>query len=172
MAEDAKLPREIAAVIPEHHGTTLVSYLYRKAVQEAEDPSDVREIDFRYDGPIPQSRETAIVMLADTVEAAARTMDDHAPSRVEDLVIKLIDAKIADGQLDDAPLTFKDIAAIKRSFINTLTRMFHQRTRYPDRYLPEEVRGLTGPGAAEEQKGEGGKNGTGSTRKEPATRAR
>lgn len=172
MAEEAKLPKEVAAVIPEHHGTTLVSYLYRKAVQDAEDPSDVRETDFRYDGPIPQSRETAVVMLADTVEAAARTMEDHAPSRIEDLVNRLIEAKIEDGQLDDAPLTFKDIASIKRSFINTLTRMFHQRTRYPDRYLPENVRGLTGPAPRQEPSGEGGKNGSGSARKEPATRGR
>ncbi len=145
MAEEAGLPAEIAAVIPEHHGTSLVSYLYRKAAAEAEDPDEVREADFRYDGPRPQSRETAIIMLADTVEAAARTMEDPQPQRIEELVDRLVDARIEDGQLDEAPLTFHDITTIKQSFIYTLNRMFHHRTRYPDNFLPENVRGLTGP---------------------------
>lgn len=144
MAQEAGLPAEVAAVIPEHHGTTLVSYLYRKAVAEADDPSEIRESDFRYEGPRPQSRETALVMLADTVEAAARTMEDPHPQRVEELVNRLIDAKIEDGQLDEAPLTFADIAVIKRSFKDSLNRMFHHRVRYPDSFLPENIRGLTG----------------------------
>ena len=150
MAREAGLPDEIAAVIPEHHGTSLVSYLYRKAAAEADDPDEVRETDFRYDGPKPQTRETAIIMLADTVEAAARTMDDPSPTRIAELVDHLIEAKIKDGQMDEAPLTFADITAIKDSFINTLTRMFHHRVRYPDNFLPENVRGLTGPDAPSE----------------------
>lgn len=143
LAEEAGLPAEVAAVIPEHHGTTLVSYLYRKAVAEADDPNEIQESDFRYDGPRPQSKETALVMLADTVEAAARTMEDTHPQRVDELVERLIDAKIEDKQLDEAPLTFADIATIKSSFKNTLNQMFHHRIRYPDNYLPENIRGLT-----------------------------
>ncbi len=162
LAEDAGLPAEIAAVIPEHHGTSLVSYLYRKAAAEAEDPDEVREADFRYDGPRPQSRETAIVMLADTVEAAARTMEDPQPQRIEELVDRLVDAKIEDGQLDEAPLTFHDITTIKASFIHTLNRMFHHRTRYPDNFLPENMRGLTGPKPDENSASEGENSSSGS----------
>ncbi len=156
IAREAGLPAEIIAVIPEHHGTTLVSYLYRKAVSEADDPDEVREIDFRYDGPKPQSKETAIIMLADTVEAAARTMDDPTPTRITELVDRLVEAKIEDGQMDEAPLTFADITTIKQSFTNTLTRMFHHRTRYPDSFLPENIRGLTGPDAPQQGQTEEG----------------
>jgi putative nucleotidyltransferase with HDIG domain len=156
LAKEAGLPAEVAAVIPEHHGTTLVSYLYRKAVAEADDPSTIQESDFRYSGPRPQSKETALVMLADTVEAAARTMEEPHPQRVEELVERLIDAKIEDNQLDEAPLTFADIATIKHSFKETLNRMFHQRVRYPDRFLPENIRGLTGPRQVETSSGKEG----------------
>lgn len=143
LAEEAGLPAEIAAVLPQHHGTTLVSFLYRKAVAEASDPASVREADFRYDGPRPQSKETALVMLADTVEAAARTMEEPSPVRIIELVDRLIDAKIEDGQLDEAPLTLRDITTIKQSFVQTLNATFHHRTRYPDNLLPENLRGIT-----------------------------
>ena len=162
MAEEAGLPAEVAAVIPEHHGTTLVSYLYRKAAAETEDPSEVVEADFRYDGPRPQSKETAIVMLADTVEAAARTMEDPQPARVQELVERLVGARIDDGQLDEAPLTFRDINTIKATFVNTLNRTFHRRTKYPDSFLPENMRGLTGAASAEPTTPQEGEQGPGS----------
>lgn len=143
IAEDIGLPDAVAAAIPESHGTTLVSFLYRKALAEADDPDGVHEADFHYDGPIPQSAETAVVMLADTVEAAARTMEEPTPQRINELVDGLVDAKIEDGQLADAPLTFHDITTIKNTFKKTLHRMYHHRVEYPDEYLPENVRGLT-----------------------------
>lgn len=143
LAEEIGLPEDVAAAIPESHGTTLVSFLYRKALSEADNPDEVREADFRYDGPTPQTAETAIVMLADTVEAAARTMEEPTPQRIDELVEGLVDAKIDDGQLADAPLTFRDITTIKDTFKETLQRMYHHRVEYPDEYLPENVRGLT-----------------------------
>ncbi len=156
MAREAGLPAEIIAVIPEHHGTTLVSYLYRKALAEADDPDEVREVDYRYDGPKPQTKETAIIMFADTIEAAARTMEEPTPTRIAELVNRLVEAKIEDGQMDEAPLTFADITAIKHSFVNTLTGTFHHRARYPDSFLPENVRGLTGSEAPEQPPDEEG----------------
>lgn len=131
MAEEIKLPPLVASVIAQHHGTGLVSFMYQRAQAEAQEGEEVLESDFRYPGPKPQTRENAIIMLADTVEAAARTLNEPTRPRIEAMVERLVDARIADGQLDESPLTFADITVIKRSLVNTLTGMFHQRLAYP-----------------------------------------
>ena len=131
LAEEMKVPPIVASVIPQHHGTGLVSFMYQRAQAEAADGEEVRESDFRYPGPKPQTKENAIIMLADTVEAAARTFEEPTRPKIEALVNRLVDARIADGQLDESPLTFADITVIKQSFVNTVVGMFHQRLAYP-----------------------------------------
>jgi cyclic-di-AMP phosphodiesterase PgpH len=131
MAEEAKLPPAVASIIPQHHGTGLVSFMYQRAQAEAAEGEEIRESDFRYPGPKPQTRENAIIMLADTVEAAARTLDEPTRPKIEAMVERLVDTRVADGQLDESPLTFADLTVIKKSFVNTLAGMFHQRLAYP-----------------------------------------
>jgi len=131
LAEEMKVPPIVASVIAQHHGTSLVSFMYQRAQAEAGEGEQVRESDFRYPGPKPQTRENAIIMLADTVEAAARTLEEPTRPRIEAMVERLVDARIGDGQLDEAPLTFRDITLVKESFISTLAGMFHQRLAYP-----------------------------------------
>lgn len=139
MAQEIKLPSVVASVIPQHHGTMLVSFMYQRAQAEAAEGEEIRERDFRYPGPKPQTKENAIIMLADGVEAAARALQDPTPPKIEELVNRLVDSRIADGQLDESPLTFADITIIKRSFLNTLIGMFHQRLAYPDLGRPAPV---------------------------------
>jgi putative nucleotidyltransferase with HDIG domain len=131
LAEEMKVPPVVASVIPQHHGTGLASFMYQRAQAEAAAGEEVRESDFRYPGPKPQTRENAIIMLADTVEAAARTLEEPTRPKIEALVNRLVDARIADGQLDESPLTFADITVIKHSFVSTVAGMFHQRLAYP-----------------------------------------
>jgi putative nucleotidyltransferase with HDIG domain len=138
LAEEMRVPAVVASVISQHHGTSLVSFMYQRAQAEADEGEQVRESDFRYPGPKPQTRENAIIMLADTVEAAARTLEEPTRPRIEALVERLVDARIADGQLDESPLTFKDITMVKESFVSTLAGMFHQRLAYPAEPSPRE----------------------------------
>lgn len=137
LAREYGLPQEITAFITEHHGTTLVEYFYRRARDQADDPDAIPEISFRYPGPKPQSRETALFMLADTVEAAARTLDDPSRYEIEEMVERLVKHKIEDGQLDEAPLSFRDLTTIKRSFVNTIASMYHHRVKYPEQIIRE-----------------------------------
>ncbi|MCE5238217.1 HDIG domain-containing protein [bacterium] len=131
LAAEMRLPPIVGSVIAQHHGTSLVSFMYQRAQAEATNGEQVRESDYRYPGPKPQTKENAIIMLADTVEAAARTLEEPTRPRIEALVDRLVEARIADGQLDESPLTFKDITIVKESFVNTLAGMFHQRLAYP-----------------------------------------
>lgn len=137
LAEEYGLPTAVRNFIPEHHGTTMVQYFYAAARELADDPQDVQASNFRYPGPKPQSRETAVLMLADTVEAAARTLENPSQQEVQDLVDRLVDERVKDGQLDESPISFKDVAAVKRSFVSTLGSMFHQRVKYPDQIIRE-----------------------------------
>ena len=130
LAKKYRLPKELRAFIEEHHGTAVISYFYHKATQSA-GTENVREEDYRHVGRPPQSKETAIVMLADTCEAAVRSVRPHNVEELEALLRKLIAAKIASGQLDHAPLTLQEIETITRSFINTLQGVFHPRIQYP-----------------------------------------
>jgi putative nucleotidyltransferase with HDIG domain len=123
-----KLPPRILAFIPEHHGTRMVSYFYRKAYEE--DPT-VNPDSFRYPGPKPQSRETAIAMLADSSEAAVRSNPDHSPEAIEELVDSVFSERLSEGQLDESDLTLRDIRSLAQSFKSTLKAMYHPRIEYP-----------------------------------------
>jgi hypothetical protein len=134
LAEKYRLGKKIYEIIRQHHGTSLVSYFYKRA-KDMEDPdlSLTDEKAFRYAGPKPQTREAGIVMLADSVEAASRTLDDPTPKRIETHVQNIIEQIFLDGQLDECELTLKDLHAIQRSFITILMGIFHQRIEYPER---------------------------------------
>jgi putative nucleotidyltransferase with HDIG domain len=130
MAREHSLPKEIEAFIYEHHGTSLMSYFYQKAVQHSEG-TDISENEFRYPGPRPKSRETAIVMLADAIEAASRTLKDPSPSRIKGMVEQMIDERFKSGELDDSPLTLHDLSKIAEAFQKILIGIFHARIEYP-----------------------------------------
>lgn len=134
IARKFKLPAKVAAAIPEHHGTRLVGFFFHKALKahekgERTDPPEPQK--FRYAGPRPQSRETALVMLADAAEAASRAMPDPTPKKLEELVGNLIRGIYVDGQLDDCELSLRDLATIQQSFCRTLEGIYHSRPDYP-----------------------------------------
>jgi putative nucleotidyltransferase with HDIG domain len=132
MARDYGLPEVLVDLIPQHHGTRLVHYFYQRAKETADpDLQAVQEEAYRYPGPKPQTREAAILMLADAVEAAARTLTDPAPARIQGAVQKLINGIFVDGQLDECDLTLRDLHIIANSFVRILTGIFHHRVDYP-----------------------------------------
>jgi cyclic-di-AMP phosphodiesterase PgpH len=136
LVEQAKLPDSVRMFIPEHHGTQLIAYFYDQAKQaNPESPPDPAH--FSYDGPKPQSKETAILMVADSVESAAKVLQDPTPEKIRALVDRIVDMKISEGQLDEAPLTMRDIARLKEQFTSVLTGMYHHRIDYPPARLAE-----------------------------------
>ena len=132
LAREARLPRAIQDGIAEHHGTTLVRYFYQRSLALTPPTEEVPESAFRYPGPRPLSRETAVLMLADSIEAAARTLDAHDHQHIKGLVDRVVDEKVRDGQLEDSPPTFHELALVRLSFVGTLTSMFHHRIRYEE----------------------------------------
>lgn len=128
LARQYKLPAKVAQFIPEHHGTRTVTYFYRRAAEQ--DPN-VDPDYFRYPGPKPQSRETAIAMLADSCEAAVRSSPDHSAESIERIVDDVFSERLAEGQLDDSDLTLKNIRALATSFKETLRAIYHPRVEYP-----------------------------------------
>ena len=133
LAKRYRLPTSIRAFIPEHHGTMRASFLYQKAVQQAGgDASQVDEQAFRYPGPKPQSKETALLMLADGCEAAVRAARPSSEKEISEIVRKVISDRIACGQLTDCPLTLRDLDLIRESFTLTLQGVFHPRIQYPE----------------------------------------
>jgi putative nucleotidyltransferase with HDIG domain len=130
LATHFDLPDRIVDFIEEHHGTTLMSYFYSKA-KESTDENELNEDDFRYPGPKPNSRETAIVMLADSVEAASRTLEDPKPSRIRNVIKRIITDKFQAGELSHSALTMHDLGLIEDSFVNMLIGVFHARIDYP-----------------------------------------
>lgn len=157
MARRYKLPKPIIDGIEQHHGTSLVLYFYHRAVsqQQAEQPATavrtngraINEEDYRYPGPKPVTREMGVLLLADSVEAASRSMEKPTPKRIEQLVNEIVDSRLQDGQLDDCNLTFAELKDIKRSFIFTLTNMLHGRVPYPkDEHTSKQPpEGVSGP---------------------------
>jgi hypothetical protein len=131
LARRYRLPRRVRAFIPEHHGTNWVSFLYEKAVQLAGDPALVDQQAFRHQGPKPQSRETALVMLADGCEAAVRSARTSSAEEVANVVNRIIDQRVADGQLNECRLTLRDLEIIRETFITSLKGVFHPRIKYP-----------------------------------------
>jgi hypothetical protein len=142
MAQQSRLPEEIQDIIIEHHGDTPVMYFYHKALQQANgQPVDIN--DFRYDGRRPHLKESAIIMLADTVEAAVRSMAEPSPKAIEEFIERLVRGKLEDGQLSRAPLTLADIDRICEAFSAVLNGVFHERVEYPAISLEQlKVQGL------------------------------
>lgn len=132
MAEKAKLPEEIKDLIAQHHGTTLVKYFYLTMKNNAEDPDSIKEEDFRYPGPKPKTREAGIMMLADSVEAAVRSISDPTVGKVEAMVYKIFKDKLEDGQLDECDITFSDVSRIRKNFLKTFGSIYHERIEYPE----------------------------------------
>ncbi|CAM3265753.1 HDIG domain-containing metalloprotein [Rhodothermus bifroesti] len=124
------LPRRVLDFIPMHHGTSRIEYFYRKAIEQTGDPN-LPDTEFRYPGPKPNSKETAILMLADSVEAASRTIEEPTHKRLEALIEQIVQARIEDGQLDDTDLTFQDLRQIKQTFLQMLLAIYHIRIKYP-----------------------------------------
>ena len=129
LAEEYHLGREITDIIVQHHGTRGAMYFYNKAQQMGENP---RLQDYSYPGPRPQSKEAAIVMLADSVEASSRTLVDPTPARIRAHVTKIVKGVYAEGQLDESDLTFRDLNKLIDSFVRGITGLFHQRIAYPE----------------------------------------
>jgi len=130
LGEKYNLPKEIIDFIPMHHGTMVVTYFYEKA-KELSGKENVNIKDFRYPGPKPNSKETALLMFADACESAVRAMVDPDPQKVENVINNLIKIRLDDGQLDDSPITLSDIKKVKESFLAILIGQTHKRIRYP-----------------------------------------
>ncbi|MCI0343747.1 MAG: HDIG domain-containing protein [Planctomycetales bacterium] len=131
LAREYDLPQAIVDFIPQHHGTSVIEFFYQEAVSLEGDSSVPRDA-FRHDGPKPQVKETAIMHLADSVEAASRSLSDPTPGRLRDLVHTIIWKKLGDGQLDECDLTFRELRRIEEAFVRVLVGVFHSRIRYPD----------------------------------------
>jgi len=130
LAEAAGLPPIVKAFIPEHHGTTEITYFLMRARRSS--GNGVPNVaDYRYPGPRPQSAETAVAMLADSAEAAIRVLPDPTPDNVREAIELLVQQKLASGQLDDAPLTLRDIDRVKREFARVMSGTYHKRIGYP-----------------------------------------
>ncbi|MGB9660881.1 MAG: HD family phosphohydrolase [Moorellaceae bacterium] len=136
LAREYHLPEVVQDIIAQHHGTTLISFFYHKAC-EKNHSGEVDEEDFRYESPKPQSKEAAIVMLADSVEAGIRSLPKLTPGRMEGFVRKIIKEKLEDGQLENSNLTFRELAIISDAFVRVLNGIFHSRVEYPEAVLKE-----------------------------------
>ncbi|MCF0216434.1 MAG: HDIG domain-containing protein [Fibrobacteraceae bacterium] len=130
LAKEYKIPELVAAAISEHHGTTLAKYFYNKAKETTTD-KDVLEEDFRYKGPKPQSRETAILMLADIIEATSRSMSDTTPEALSEMIHKAIQEKFMEGQFSESDLSIKDLFKLEKAFLHSLDGTYHTRVKYP-----------------------------------------
>jgi putative nucleotidyltransferase with HDIG domain len=135
LARQHHLPEPVIDFIEQHHGTTLVEYFYRRASQQNEgkpDGAEVQEDSFRYPGPKPQTREAAVLMLADAVESASRALVEPTPARIEGLVEEIAMKRLLDGQFDECGLTLKQLRVVQDSLIKSLTAVYHGRVKYPD----------------------------------------
>ena len=135
LARQHSLPKAIVDFVEQHHGTTLVEYFYRGAEQRSEadpDSDQVDEMSFRYPGPKPQTKEAGVMMLADALESASRTLVDPAPSRIESLVSELSMKRLLDGQFAECGLNLQELRVIEDSLVKSLTSVYHGRVKYPD----------------------------------------
>lgn len=132
IAQKAKIPQVIRDFISEHHGRSVTRYFYNTAVNEAPEGTVVEREKFMYPGPNPRSRETAIIMMADSVEAASRSLKDYTPEAINSLVDRIIDTQMKDGLFNDAPISFKDVETIKETFKKRLSTIYHSRVAYPE----------------------------------------
>lgn len=141
LAKEISLPQKIADFIPQHHGTRTLHFFLRKAQNEAKPGEIIDEKDFRYPGPKPQFKEAAIMMVADSCEAAARSLARPDPENIRSIVVKIVDAIVSDGQLDDCDLTLQELTTIREAVISALTAIYHARIDYPGFNPPQ----VTGP---------------------------
>jgi putative nucleotidyltransferase with HDIG domain len=135
LARQYKLPQPIVDLISEHHGTTLVEYFYRRATERQQadpDAGDVDEQTYRYPGPKPTTRESAVLMLSDAVESASRALTEPTPARIASLVHELAMKRLLDGQFDECGLTLEELELIEQSLVKSLTAVYHGRVKYPD----------------------------------------
>ena len=134
LAQQYRLGPEITDLIQQHHGTSLISYFYNKAIEQAEQRGEgaVREDEFRYPGPKPQTKEAGLLVLADAIEASSRTLVDPTPSRVKGHIKTIVRKFFTEGQLDESELTLKDLHLAEEAFLRILSGIFHQRIEYPD----------------------------------------
>lgn len=128
MLRKYRMPKEIIDIALQHHGTSLLQYFYVKAKKA--DP-EVKEEDFRYPGPKPQTKEAAIIMIADSVEAAVRSMKEPDMEKISALIRKIIQSKLTDGQFNECDLSLKELDRVEHTLNNTLQGIFHQRIEYP-----------------------------------------
>jgi putative nucleotidyltransferase with HDIG domain len=138
LAREEKLPDIVIDAIKEHHGTTVMAYFYQKAL-ETDSHSSLKKDDFRYPGPRPRTKESGLLMLADTVEAAVRSLKTPTPAHIRNMVNKLIDSRAQEGELDNSGLTLNDLHRIKEKFISILTGIYHKRIAYPGQEEEEEA---------------------------------
>jgi cyclic-di-AMP phosphodiesterase PgpH len=140
MAEEIGLLSKVRGMIPQHHGTRLMTYFYQKAKDTVDDKHrEVNEEDFRYPGPKPQTKEAAILMLADQVEAAARTLQDPTPGQIRSLIRRLIQSTIQDGQFDECDITLKELEIVAQTYERVITGMYHHRIEYPGFQFNKEI---------------------------------
>ncbi|MBN1314269.1 MAG: HDIG domain-containing protein [Anaerolineales bacterium] len=142
LAKRYRLPEKIRAFIPEHHGTRTVRYFYHQAKKAATDPDLIQEKDFKYPGPKPASRETAIVLLADSCEAASTALQSRTEQELARVVNEVINSIALDGELNNSGLTMGDIQAIKESFIESLQGRFHARPKYPGQRTSDQLKSV------------------------------
>jgi putative nucleotidyltransferase with HDIG domain len=140
LAKEISLPKKIADFIPQHHGTRTLHFFLRKAQSRAKPGEIIDEKDFRYPGPKPQFKEAAIMMLADSCEAAARSLARPDPENIRSIVVKIVDAVITDGQLEECDLTLKELTTIREAIIGALTAIYHARIDYPG-FNPPQISG-------------------------------
>ncbi len=132
LAKEAGLTPDIRDLIPQHHGTRIMTYFYRKALDSNSGKvPEIDEVDFRYPGPKPQTKEAAILMMADSVEAASRTLTDPSSAQIKGMIDRLADAILADNQVDECDITLREISLVKESFFKILTGIYHRRLDYP-----------------------------------------
>jgi hypothetical protein len=132
LAKKFGVPERLREFIPQHHGTTLAAYFHRKAIKENGNAAPIDENDFRYPGPKPQSRETAILMLADGVEATTRAERPTTPEQIRAIIDRIFKERLRDGQLDESDLTLRDLQQVKEAFFGVLQGLYHPRVRYPE----------------------------------------
>jgi putative nucleotidyltransferase with HDIG domain len=145
IAKQEKLPKIVIDVIKQHHGTSLIKYFYHQAqkqrnseayndinqTQDTQSDKSIHQSTYRYDGPKPNFKESAIIFFADAVEAASRSLKKISQPSIEEMIDSIFESRIKDGQLDECPLTFKELDTIKASFTRTLLNMLHSRIEYP-----------------------------------------
>lgn len=131
LARSYGLPKQVLDIIPQHHGTRRINYFYQKAVQEGGGSGEVLESDFRYPGPKPQTREAAVFMLSDSIEAAARTLEDPSPPRFKGMIRTIVSDVVLDDQFSECDLTFSDLERASAAFLKTLVSIYHHRVDYP-----------------------------------------